>query len=115
MPDQIVACSATRHFQLSGASQRDREKQPLVPNIAGHVDWCRQRIVLGHPKRRAVREHTGNAAQSDFPDAQKIALEFDIGEAPAVGNQRLTARLDVALEVPVLLLKMLRLKKKPFG
>ena len=53
--------------------------------------------------------------QPDLADAQKIALELDLGEAPAVRDERPAARLDVALEVALLLLEVLRLQEQPFG
>jgi hypothetical protein len=68
-----------------------------------------QRIVFRHPERRAVREDAGRSPQTEFADPQMVAFELDLGQAPAVGDERLTSRLEVALKVAILLLKMLRL------
>ena len=54
-------------------------------------------------------------AQAELADAQKIPLDLDLGEAPAVRDERLAPRLDVALEVAILLLKVLRLEEQPLG
>ena len=52
---------------------------------------------------------------ADLADAQKIAFELDLREAPAVRDERMAPRLDVALEVALLLLEVLRLQEQPFG
>ena len=56
-----------------------------------------------------------DAPQPELADAQEIALELDLGEAPAVRDERLAPRLDVALEVALLLLEVLRLQEQPLG
>jgi len=42
-------------------------------------------------------------------------FEFELGETPAVGDQGLAPRLDVPLEIAILLLKVLRLQEQPLG
>ena len=79
------------------------------------VDRRGQRIVFRHPERRAVGKDAGRAPQAELPDAQEVALELELGEAPAVRDERLAARLDVALEVAILLLEMVRPQEQPLG
>ena len=74
----------------------------------------RQRVVVRHAERRAVREDAGKAPQADFADLQEIPLELDFREAPRVRNERGRPGLDVPLEIAILLLKMLGLKEQPF-
>ena len=108
---ELVRDRTPGRVELAGPAQRHRQQQPLIAHIRGNVDRRRQRVVGRHPERRAVREHPFETPKPDLADLQEVALELDRGEAPAVGHQRLAARLDVLLDIPVLLLKVLRLQE----
>src|SRR5258706_14068461 len=95
--------SITIGFDLARSTERDGEIEDLVADVRSDVDWRRQRIGVGHAKGRAVREHAGNAPQRHLADAEQIAFELDLGEAPAVWDERLAPCLDVTLEVALLL------------
>ena len=103
--DSSFACPAQRYRQI----------EALVAHVRSDVDGRGQRIVVRHPERGAVREHARQPPQSDLADLQEVALEFDLGEAPGVWHEGLASRLDVALEVTVLLLEVLRLQEQPLG
>src|SRR6185436_9650850 len=103
----------TVHFELAGAAERHGEKQELIADVRPDIERRRQRLVLGHPKRCAVGEHAGGPPQAELADGEKVALELDLGKTPTVCIERLTAVLDVALEVAILLLEVLRLQEEP--
>ena len=88
MPRQFVRARIPAGVELTGAAQRHREIQDLIADVRPDVDRRRQRIVVGHPKRRAVGEHARGTPQRGLADAQKIAFELDLGEAPAVRDER---------------------------
>jgi len=94
-----------------GHGQDDR----LIAGLLTDVERRRHGIVVGQPQWRAVGEDADNPPDPDLPGPQQVALQFDLGEPPRVRRQRLTARLDVPLQIAILLLEMLRLEEQPFG
>jgi hypothetical protein len=113
MPDQFVRPGVAVRLELTRAPQRHRPIQDLIADVRSDVDRFRQRIVVGHLKRRAVGEHAREATQRDLADAEQIPFEFDLGETPAVRDERTAPRLNIALEVALLLLEVLRLQEQP--
>src|SRR5262249_2268326 len=87
----------------------------LIAYVGADVDGRRQRVVVGQLKRRAVGKHAGETPERRFADAQQIPLELDFGEPPAVRREWTTSRLDVALDVALLLLEMLGLQEQSCG
>jgi hypothetical protein len=113
--DETVALSRAVDLELARAAQRHRQVEQLVADVGADVDRRRQRVVFGHPERRPVGKHAGRTPQPELADAQEIPLDLDLGEAPAVADERLAPRLDVALEMAILLLKVLWLEEQPLG
>jgi hypothetical protein len=85
----------------------------LIAQVGVDVDGRRQRIVVGQTEGSAVGKDAGQPAHAELADTQQIALDLDVGKPPAVAREGAAPRLDVTLEVPVLLLEMLRLQKQP--
>ena len=115
MTDEPVRSRRALRLERRGPAQRHGEEDDLIAHLRADRQWRRQRIVVRHPHRRAVRKHAHRAAQREFADRQKVLLELDLNEPPAVRRESLTPAFDVALEVPILLLEMLRLEEQPFG
>ena len=111
---EIFTARRAADFELAGPAQRHRQVEPLIPDVRTDVDRRRQRVVVRHAEGGAVGEHAGEATQADLADLQKIPLELDFREPPAVRDQRLAPAFDIPLEVAILLLKMLGLKEQPF-
>ena len=111
MAHQSIAVGFASHFDFSSPAQRDGEIHDFIVDTRVDIDGRRQRVVVGKLKGRAVGKHAGRAAQGDLADGQQIALELDRRESPAVWDQRLTATLDITLEIALLLLKVLRLQE----
>ena len=115
LPDEFVGQRCSCRFELARPAQRHRQVEALVANVRGDVDRRRQWIVVRHPEGGAVRKDPCQAPQPDLADLQEVAFELELGEAPAVWHESLASRLDVPLEIAVLLLKVLRLQEQPLG
>src|SRR5690606_32534572 len=100
---------------LAEAARRQREIDARLAHGLVEIERRRRAIVIGNVERRAVREHAARARDRDLADAEQGAIELELREAPAVRRERTAARLDVRLEITVMLLKVLRPEKQPFG
>src|SRR5262249_17262417 len=113
--NQAVGFGGAIYLELSGTPQGNRQVQDFVADVPINIDRCRHRRIVGHLKGRAVGKDSGETRQSKLADSQKIPLDLDLGEAPGVSSECLATSLDVALEVAILLLKVLRLKEESLG
>ena len=89
MPHQFVGARLTVGFELARAAQRHGKIQDLIADVR-----CRCRSASAADRRRAsetaCRRGTRRPARrnAELADAQKIAFELDLGEAPAVRDER---------------------------
>ena len=112
MPHEFVDRGTAVGFEFARPAQRHGEIQDLIADVGRDVDRPRQRVVVGHAKRRAVGEHPCDTPQRDLADRQQVALELDVGETPAVGDERMAPSLNIALEIALLLLEVLGLQEQ---
>src|SRR5882724_2329655 len=103
---------AWRNIQRSRRSQGGCQVDPLVTDFWTDLERGWQWMVIRHPERGAVRKNAGGAPQGEFADRQHVALDFELDEAPSMAAQGLAARLHVALEIALLLLKVVGLEKQ---
>ncbi len=87
----------------------------LIPQLRADIHRRRQRFVLRHGKRSAVRKYSARAPQAELAYGQQVALDLQLGEAPRMRTQRRGAPFDPALQIALLLLEVLGPQKQPFG
>jgi hypothetical protein len=115
VPHESVPVGIAVRRELTGPTQRHGEIEDLIADVRADVNRLGQRIVVRQPEGRAVWKHSRRVPQASLADAQEVGFELELGEAPAVRHERLTAALDVALEIALLLLEMLGLQEQPLG
>src|SRR6185369_9152707 len=112
---ELRAVVRSRRLQRARLPQRQREMDDLIAKLRADVERRWQRLVLRHREGRAVGKHAARAAQSELADREQVALDLELGEAPRMRAQRCGAAFDPALEMPLLLLEMLRPEEEPLG
>ena len=93
------------------AIQGDPQQHPLTPGIAGNVDRNRRRIVRRQGEWRAVTEGAEGAGQRHFSLVQRGLIDSQGMKSPRVSYALPEPGVDIARDVAILLLEMLRLKE----
>src|SRR5450631_4504778 len=86
-----------------------------IAQLRRYFERRRRRIAIRDRERRAVRKDTSRPPNRQLTDREHVAVEFELVEAPAVGAQRTGSALDIGLEIPLLLLEVLRAKEQALG
>ncbi len=79
------------------------------------IERRRQRVVIRHRERRAVREYTARTTQAELADRQQVPFDLQLRESPGPGAQWAGAPFDVALQIAFLLLEVLGPEEQAFG
>src|SRR5262249_35230288 len=91
------------------------EHHTRVAQRRRHFQRIGRRVEVRNREGGAIRKHTRGALDGEFADRKQIAIELELFKAPGRGMQRGSATLDVALEITLLLLEVLRPQELPLG
>jgi hypothetical protein len=75
----------------------------------------RQLVVQRQHERRPVRQHAAARLQRQLAKGELLVVELQAGEAPRIRAQARHARLQLRLQVTVMLLQVLGLQQHALG
>ena len=70
---------------------------------------------IRHTKEGPVRRQSGTGFDRELPGLQRLAINLKRTDAPGIRQHSRRQSRHQRLNITVMLLEMLRLKKKPFG
>jgi hypothetical protein len=109
-----LRCVLRRGFRRAGLITRQSVLDDAVPRVLGNLqrDWVVR--LVGDRERRSIFEDAPRLEDREFAEAQHVAIELQLGEAPGKRAQRRDAAAHQLLDIAVRLLEMLRPQEQAF-
>jgi hypothetical protein len=110
-PFDVAGSSVAGPGRPTNAVYRQGEKDDRVAHVLADIDDSRWIRFLGYPNEAAIGHNDFAGRHGNFSHRQQVTIDIEAFETPGVRIDAQEASSQQIVEVPVLLLKMLRSKK----